>query len=156
MPQNPFCAWSRMFNVSVSTYAVAFRTTHGQHNTSNFVTEGFVPVARLCGVVGFPSLFLRCFIGQTGKIWSVIYINTKWTYISGTLACTIRVCAIVRNVLQVTSTCPLISWCSGAANVKWTPRFLHSSLNSVKVNCVPASSEILSKYHQPNWSISRI
>ena len=150
IPRNPFCAWWRMFNVFVSTYAVAFRTTHGQNKTFKCYTEGFVPVASLYGVVGSPSSFIRSLIGRTRKMWSVVYINVKWTYTYGTLACTIRACATVRNVLQVTSTCPFISWCSGAANIKRTPRVWNSSLNSVKVNCVPASAEILSKSHHPN------
>ena len=55
-------------------------------------------------------------------MWSVVYINAKWTYTYRTLACTIRECATVRNFLQVTLTCPFISWCSGATNVKQTPR----------------------------------
>ena len=143
-----------MFNVFVSTCTVAFHTTHGQNNTHKCDTEGFVPVASLCGVVQSPSSLIRSFIGRTGKILSVVYINAKWTYTSGTLACTIRECETVRNVLQVTSTCPFISWCSGAANVKQTPRVWHSYLNSVEVKCVPASAEILSKSHHPNWSIS--
>ena len=74
MPQNHFCAWWRMFNVFVSTCAVAFRTTHGQNKTRKCDTEGFVPVASLYGVVGSPSSFIRSFIGSTGKIWSVVYI----------------------------------------------------------------------------------
>ena len=153
MPRNPLCPWWRILNVFVSTCAVAFRTTHGQNKTRKCDTECFVTVASLCGVVGLPSSFIRSLIGRTVKIWSVVYINVKWTHTSRTLACTIRACATVRNVLQVTSTCPFISWCYGAANVKQTSQVWHSSLNSVKVNCVPASAEILSKSHQPNWSI---
>ena len=154
MPRKPFCAWWRMFNVFVSVCVVALRTKHGQNNTRKYDTEGFVPVASLCGVVGSSPSFIRSFIGRTGKMWSVVYIDAKWTYTSRTLACTIRECATVRNVLHVTSTCPFISWCSGAANVKLTPRVWHSSLNYVEVNFVPASAEILSKSHHPNWSIS--
>ena len=154
IPRNPFCAWWRMFNVFVSTCAVAFRKTHGQNNMRKCDTEGFVPDSSLCGVVGLPSLFIRSLIGRNGKIWSVVYINVKLTYASKTLACTIRDYATVRNVLHVTSTCLFISWCSVAASVKWTPRVWHYSLNSVEVNCVPASAEILSKSHHPNWSIS--
>ena len=150
---NTFCAWWRMFIVFVSTWAVAFPKKYGQNNTRKCDTEGFVPVASLCGVVGSPSSFIRYLIGRTGKIWSVVYINARLTYASGTLACTIIECATVRNVLYVTSTCPFISWCPGAANVKRTPRVWHYSLKSVKVNCVPASAEILSKSHHPNWSI---
>ena len=116
-------------------------------------TEAFVPVASLCGGVGSPSSFIRSLIGSSGNIWSVVYIHVKWTNASRTLACTIRECATVRNVLQVTSTCPFISWCSGAANVKRTLRVWHSSLNSVEVNFIPASADILSKSHHPNWSI---
>ena len=87
----------------------SFCTTHGQNKTRKCDTEGFVPVASLCGVVGSPSSFIRYLIGRTGKIWSAVYINAKWTYTSATLACTIRVCATVRNVLQVTSTFLFIS-----------------------------------------------
>ena len=137
-----------VYNIfDVSTWVIAFRTTHGQNNTRKCDTEGLVPVASLCGVVGSPSSFIRSLIGRTRNIWSVVYINVKWTYTSGTLACTIRACATVHNVLQVTSTCPFISWCSGAANVRQTPRVWHSSLNSAKVKCVPASAEILSPHH---------
>ena len=140
-----FCAWRRMFNVFVSTCTVAFRTTHGQNNTHKCDTEGFVPVASLYGVVGSPSSFIRYLIGRNGKMWSVVYINAKWTCTSGTLACTIRGCATVRNVLHVTSTCLFIYWCSVAANVKQTTIVWHSSLNPIEVNCVPASAEIISK-----------
>ena len=109
-------------------------------------------------------LFIRSLIGRTGKILSVIYINAKWIYSSETLTCNIRECAILRNVLHVTSTCPIISWCHGAANTKWTPRVWHYSLNSVEVNCDTASAEIISKYHYlkssifPNmvWNISSL
>ena len=31
-------------------------------------TEGFVPVASLCGVVGSPSTFIKYLISRTGKI----------------------------------------------------------------------------------------
>ena len=41
-----------MFNVFVSTCAVAFHTENGQNKTSKFDTEGFVPVASLCDIVG--------------------------------------------------------------------------------------------------------
>ena len=153
IPPNTFCAWWCMFNVFVSTCAVALCTTHGKNNTRKWDTEGFVPVYSLCGIFGSPSSFIISLIGRTRKMWSVVYINAKGTNTSGTLKCTIRECATVRNVLQVTSTCPFISWCSGAANVKQTQRVWHSSLNSVKISCVPASAEILSKSHHPNWSI---
>ena len=113
----------------------------------------FCTFASLCGVVVSPSLFIRSLIGRTRKIWYVVYIIAELTYTSDTLACTIRECATLRNVLYVTSTCPFISWCSGAANVKRTPQVWHYSLNSVEVNFVPASAEILSKYHHPNSSI---
>ena len=124
-----------------------------KNNTRKGYTEGFVPVASLCGVVGSPSSFIISLIGRTRKIWSVVYINAKLTYTFGTLACTIRSCTNVRNVLQVTSTCPFISWCSSAANVRRTLQVWHSSLNSVEVNCLPASADILYKSHRPNWSI---
>ena len=135
--------------------AVAFCTTHGQNNTHKRYTEGFLPVASLNAVVKSPSSFIRSLIGRTGNIWSVVYINAKWIYASKTLACTIRECEIVRNVLHVTLTCTLIYWCPGAAYIKWNPRVWNSSLKSVEVNWVPASDEILSQYHQPNSSISK-
>ena len=147
IPQNPFCAWWRMFNVFVSTCAVDLCTTPRQNNTRKCDTKGFVPAASLCCVVESPSSFIRYLIGRTGRIWYVVYINVKWTYTSGTLACTIRECATVRNVLHVNSTCPFISLCAGTANVKQTPRFWHSSLKSVELNCIPASAEIISKFH---------
>ena len=150
--QKPFYAWWHVFNAFVTTCAVSFPTTHKKNNMRKCDTEGFVSVASLNDVVGY-YLFIRYLIGKTRKIWSVVYMNEKWIYASETLACTIRECAILRDVLHVTSTCPFISWCSGAANVKRTPRFWNSSLNSVEVNCLPASSEILSKSHHPNWSI---
>ena len=86
-----------------------------------YYTEGFLPVESLNGMVGFPSLFIKSLIGSTGKILSDVYMNEKWKDASETRACTISECAIVRNVPHVTLTCPLISWCSGAANVKLTP-----------------------------------
>ena len=113
----------------------------------------FLPVASLNGVVGSPSLFIRSLIGSTRKIWSVVYINAKWIYSSETLACTISYCEIVRNFLHFTSACLLILWCSGSANIKWTPWVWISYFNSVEVNIVPAFDEIISKSHQPNWSI---
>ena len=124
-----------------------------KNKTQKCDTEGFVPVASMCGVVGLPSSFIISLIGTTGEIWYVVYINVKWTYTSGTLACTIRECETVRNVLLSTSTCIFIYWCSGAANVKTNPLVWHSSLNSFEVNWVPASAEIISKSHHPNWSI---
>ena len=116
-------------------------------------TEGFVPVASFNGVVGLLSSFIRSMIGWTGRIWSVLYMNAKRMYASEILACTIRECAIVRNVLHVTSTCPFISWCYGAAYVKWTPKVWNYSLKSVEVNSVPASAEINYKPHHLNSSI---
>ena len=104
-------------------------------------------------MVGSPYLFIRYLIGRAKKMWSVIYINEKLIYDYKTLACTISKCAILRNVLRVTSTCPFIFWCSGSANIKWTPRVWNYSLNSVKVNCDITSAENISKSHQPNLSI---
>ena len=124
-----------------------------ENNMRKCDTEGFVPAASLYGVVGSTFSFIISLIGRTGKIRYVVYINTNWIHASGTLACTIRECAIVRNVLHVTSTCPLIYWCSDAANVKWTPLVRHYSLNCVEINFVPASAEVLSKSHHPNSSI---
>ena len=67
MPRNHFCAWWRMFNVFVSTCAVAFRTTYGQNKTHKCDTEGFVPVASFYVVIRSPSSFIRSFIGRTVK-----------------------------------------------------------------------------------------
>ena len=47
----PSVSHLRMFNVFVSTCAVAFCTTHGKNNTRKCDTEGFLPVASLCGEV---------------------------------------------------------------------------------------------------------
>ena len=49
-------------------HKLAFRTTHGQNKTRECETEGFVPVASLCGVVGSPSSFIRSLIGITGNM----------------------------------------------------------------------------------------
>ena len=116
----------------------------------------FLRFASLNGGVGSTSLFIRSLIGRTGKVWYIVYMNAKWIYTSKTLACTIIECAITHNVLHVTSTCSIIYWCSGAANVKWTTRVWHYSLKSVKVNFVLASAEIISKSHHPNSSIFQI
>ena len=153
IPRKPFCAWWPIFNAFVPTCAVAFRTTHRQNNTFKCYSEYFIDVASLNGIVVPPSWFIRSLIGRTGNIWSVVHSNAKWIYTSETLACTIRECAIVRNVLHGISTCPFIYWCSGAANIKLTPQVWHYYLNSVEVNCVPASAEINSKSHHPNSSI---
>ena len=89
MPQKPFCEWWHMFNTFVSTCSVAFCTTQGQNKTRSFDTEGFVPVASLCGIIGSLSWFKKCLIGITGNIWSVVDINTKSIYHSETRTCTI-------------------------------------------------------------------
>ena len=86
-------------------------------------------------------------------ILSIVYINSKLIYASETLACTIRECEIVRNVLHVTLTCTFISWCSRATNFNWTQQYWHSYFNSLKLNCFPRSAEIPSKSHHPNLSI---
>ena len=151
--KNPSALGDTYLSHSFSTYTVAFCTTHGQNNTRKCDTDSFVPVASLNGAIGSPYSFIRYLIGRTREIWSVVYINTKWIYASKTLTCTIRECAIIRNVLHVTLIFPFISWCSGAANAKWTPRAWHSSLNYIEVNCDTASVEILSKFHHPNSSI---
>ena len=156
IPRKPFCAWWRIFNAFFPTCAVAFYTTHRKNNMHKCDSEGFVPVASLYGVVGSTSLFIISLMGGTGKIWSVVYINAKWNYASENLAWTIIECAIVRNILHFASTCPFISWFSGAANFKWTPKVWNYSLNSVEVNCVPASAEILSKSHHPIRLFSQI
>ena len=59
----------------MTTFAVAFRTKYGQNKTHGFDTEGSVPVASLCGIVGLPSYFTKCLIGKTVNMWSVVYIN---------------------------------------------------------------------------------
>ena len=125
-------------------------TISGQNNTRKCDTKRFVPVTTLNGVVGLLSSFIRSLIVSTGKIWSIVYIYVKWIYASKTLAFTISECEIVRHV---TLTCPFISWCSVDANIKWTPKVWHTSWNSVRVNYVPASYEILSKCQHPNSSI---
>ena len=113
----------------------------------------FYTYRNLNDVVGLPSLIIKSLIVSTSKIWSAVYIKEKWIWSSETSACTIRECEIVRNILRVTLTCPLISWCSGAANVIRTPRFWHLYWKSLEVNCVPAYAEIIYKSHQPNSSI---
>ena len=151
--QKLFRTWWRIFNEFLSTCAVAFRTTHGKNNALKCDTEDFVPVAGLNYVVGSPSLFIRYLIGRNRNIQYDVYINAKWIYASETLACTIRDCAIIRNVIHVTLTCPFIYLCSRDANFKWTPRVWNYSLNSVRVNFVHASAEILSKCYHPYTSI---
>ena len=54
---------------------------------------------KLNRVVCSDSLFIRSLIVITRKILYAVYINAKWIHASKTLACTIRECAIVRNVL---------------------------------------------------------
>ena len=71
-------------------------------------TKGFVPVASLNVVVRFPSSIIIALIGRTENILSVIYMNEPLIYASKTLACNIRECAIVHNVLYVTLTGLLI------------------------------------------------
>ena len=135
-----------------------------KNNTRECDTEGLLPVAILNGVVGSPSSFIRSLIGRTGKMWSVVYMTAKWIYALKTLSCTIRECEVVSNVIHVTLTCLFIYCCSGAANVKWTPRFWNYSLNSVKINFDHPSAEILFKSHHPNssfftnldWNISSL
>ena len=141
--KKPFCDWWHIFNAFVPTCAVAFRTTHGKNNTLICSTEGFVPVASLYGVVRSPSSFIRYLMGRTGKIWSIVYINSKWIYSSKTLACTIRECVIVRKGIHVTLTGPFVYWCFVTNNVKWILRVCNSSLKSAEVNSVPASAVTL-------------
>ena len=50
-----FVFGEHMFNVFVSTCALAFLTTHGKNNMRKYDTEGLVPVASLCGIVGSSS-----------------------------------------------------------------------------------------------------
>ena len=111
-----------MFNAFVSTWAVTFCTTHKKNRTCGFGTEGFVTVSSLCVVVGSPSRFIKCLIGRTVNILSVMYMNEKCIYSSKTLACTIIECAIVCDVRHVTSIWPFISWWSVAANISRTTR----------------------------------
>ena len=130
-----------------------FSNNTWKHNIIKFDTNGFVPVVILNGLFGLPSLFIRYFISITQKIWSIVYFNKKWTHPSETPACTIIEGSFVLNILHVTLTCPFISWCSCSATVKWTPRVWNYYLSYVKVNCIPASAEIISKFHNPNSSI---
>ena len=133
--------------------SVDFHTIHGQNNTRKCDTEDFVPVTILNCVVGFPSLSIRSLIGRTSEIWSFVYIYKNLMYTSKTVACTIRECAIVLNVIHVILNFLFISGCSGAANVKWTSWVWHLSLKSIEVNCFPASAKIISKSYHPNLSI---
>ena len=103
-PWNHFCGWWRIFNAFVSTCVVAFCTTHKHNKTCEFNTEGFVPVASLCGVVYLLYWFTKCFIGITGNIWLVVYMNEKCIYLSETRACTIIECVIVWKFWHATST----------------------------------------------------
>ena len=57
-----------MFNNFSPMCAVSFHTTHGQNKTRKYDTEGFVPVASLSGMVGFPSSFINYFVGTTSNI----------------------------------------------------------------------------------------
>ena len=57
-----------MFNDFSPMCAVAFHTTHGQNKTRKYDTEGFVPVASLSGMVGFPSSFINYLVGTTSNI----------------------------------------------------------------------------------------
>ena len=163
-PRAMFCDLWRMFNVFLSTCAVALHEKHVQNITCRFDTEGFVPVASFYGVVDSPSWFIKWLFGRIGSIWWVMYINGKCTYQYKTRVCTIIECAIVPNVCHVTSTWPFVSWWSVAANVSHNTRIERPSWNSFEVNCVPASVYICSKYHQPNsytfpnlaWNISSL
>ena len=119
---------------------------------SIFDTEGFIPVASLCGVVDSQSWFIKCLIGKTGKILSVVYINEQCMYLSETHACTIIDCSIFLNVFHVTSTWPLILWWSDDDNISCTTFTERPSWNYLEVNCVPASVCISSKTHQPSYS----
>ena len=121
IPPKPFCYWWRVFNAFLSIFAVKSFTTHGQNKTRRFDTEGLVPVASVCGVVGSPSWVIKCLIGKIVNIWWVVFINSKCMYSSETWVCTIIECAIVLNFHPVTSTWPLISWWYGSANVSCIP-----------------------------------
>ena len=123
-----------------------------KNNKCKCDTEGFVPVASLNRMVGSPSLFIRYFIGITRK-YDLSYTLTQNEYNIPKSRVYHKWVRNFRNVLRVTSTCPFIYFCSRADNVKLTPQVWHALLNSVKVNCVPASAEIHSKSHQPNLSI---
>ena len=141
-----------MFNAFVSTCAVAFFTTHGKNKMRSFDNEDLFPVASLCGVVVSPYWFTKCFIGITGSIWAVMYINEKCIYYSETRVCNIIECAIVLNVRHVTSSWLIISWWSGAANDCLNPHIERPSEKFFKVICVTAPVWILSVYHYPNSS----
>ena len=54
--------------VRKATAHVETKTLNMLHQTRKCDTEGFVPVASLCGVFGLPSSFIRSLIGRTGKI----------------------------------------------------------------------------------------
>ena len=78
------------------------------NNTHKFDTEGFIPVPCLNCMVRLLSSFIISLIGRNVNILSVVYIFEKRIYASKTLASTISECAIVFNVLCVTSTCPFM------------------------------------------------
>ena len=143
-----FCDWWCMLNTFVST--CDFRITW-KNKTYWFDTEGFMPVVSLCGVVGSPPWFNTFLLAE-----QVVY-DQSWTlmqniYSSETCACTIIECVIVYNIRHVTSTWPLITWCSGAANNSRNPPTERSYWNSLEINCMPESVWIVSISHQQNSS----
>ena len=144
--------WWRIYKAFVSTFLVAFCTTHRQNKTHGFYTEGFVPVTSLCGVVGSPSWFTKCLIGRIGNIWSVMYINARCIYLSESHAFTIIDCVVVCNFRHITSTWPLIYWWSGASNAILTPCIERPSWNSLEANFVPVLYWTIYISHQPNLS----
>ena len=150
IPQNPFYDWWHMFNAFPSKYAVVFCTNHRQNRTHKFNTEGFLPDASMCGVVGSLSWFTKVLIGRIRNMFWVVYIHAKCIYSYETCAYTIIECAIVNKVQHITSTCTFISWWSDASKVRHTTRTEILSWNSFEVNCVLESVWILSKFHQPN------
>ena len=143
--QKPFCAWWYIFNAFVPTFMVAFRTTYGQNNTRKCATEVFLPVTILNDAVGSLSLFIKSLNGSTGNMICCIHsyeINIRF-----------QNSCMYHQWMYVTSTCPLFPWCYRYSNFKWISRVLHQSLNYMEGKSVPASAEIISKYHQPNLSI---
>ena len=46
----------------------SYKTINGQKIMCIFYTDGFIPVASYCGVVGSPSWFIKCLIGKTVNI----------------------------------------------------------------------------------------
>ena len=78
-----------MFNTFVPTYVLSLCTARGKNKINICDIEGFVPVANLNGAVGFPSSFIKSFIGRTGKLYAIcslsVYLKACTKVTEGTL-----------------------------------------------------------------------